>query len=123
MPLVVGQELLKGLAVAVGWGEELGVADGGAVASQVDGIHDCEGAAYAEAKAQKKAEDCGPVYVHYDWSLSSSAVKPDGSVMRALQWVVAVGLSVGSMGLAQDVSGVVGKELPGLVTTYKGLHA
>ena len=43
--------------------------------------------------------------------------------MQALRWVAAVGLGVGSMGWAQDVSGVVGKELPELVTTYKGLHA
>ncbi|HWW23698.1 MAG TPA: amidohydrolase [Edaphobacter sp.] len=43
--------------------------------------------------------------------------------MRVLQWVAAVGLGVGSMGWAQEVSGVVGKELPGLVTIYKGLHA
>jgi hippurate hydrolase len=43
--------------------------------------------------------------------------------MRVLQWVAAVGLGVGSMGWAQEVSGVVSKELPGLVTIYKGLHA
>ena len=43
--------------------------------------------------------------------------------MRVLQWVAAVGLGVGSMGWAQEVSGVVGKELPGLVTIYQGLHA
>ena len=49
--LIVGQEFLEGLAVALGWGGELGVADGGAVASLVDGVHDREGAAYTEAKA------------------------------------------------------------------------
>ncbi len=43
--------------------------------------------------------------------------------MRVLQWVAVVGISVGSMAWAQDISGVVDKELPGLVTTYKGLHA
>jgi hippurate hydrolase len=43
--------------------------------------------------------------------------------MRVLQWVAAVGLGVGSMGWAQEVPGVVGKELPGLVTIYTGLHA
>jgi amidohydrolase len=43
--------------------------------------------------------------------------------MRALQWVAVVGISVGSVVWAQDVSGVVGKELPGLVTTYRGIHA
>ena len=76
--LIAGLELLESLAVALGWDGELGVSDGGAVASQIDGIHDCEGAAYAEAEAQKEPEDCGPVYVHYDWSLSSSVLNQAG---------------------------------------------
>lgn len=45
--------------------------------------------------------------------------------MRGCVWAVMVGLSVGAaaVALGQDVSGVVGGEVPGLVTTYKGLHA
>ena len=40
-------------------------------------------------------------------------------------WVAVVGMSVGAaaVALGQDVSGFVGKEVPGLVATYKGLHA
>ena len=78
--LLAGEKLREGLAVAVGWGGELGVADGGAVASQVDGVHDGKGAANSEAEAQKEAEDCGPVYVHYDWSLSSSVLNQAGAL-------------------------------------------
>ena len=44
--------------------------------------------------------------------------------MRGLVWAAVVGMSIGSVvALGQDVSGVVGKEVPGLVATYKGLHA
>jgi amidohydrolase len=44
--------------------------------------------------------------------------------MRGCTWAVVVGMSVGAAGvaLAQDVSGFVGGEVPGLVATYKGLH-
>ena len=68
--LVSGLEFGEGLAVAVGWGGELGVADGGAVASHVDGVHDREGAADTEGKAEEEADDCRPVKGHYDGSLS-----------------------------------------------------
>ncbi|HMH12433.1 MAG TPA: amidohydrolase [Edaphobacter sp.] len=43
--------------------------------------------------------------------------------MRSWRWIAAVGISVGAAAWAQDVPSVVGKELPELVTTYKGLHA
>ena len=45
--------------------------------------------------------------------------------MRGFVWAAVVGMSVGavSVALGQDVSGVVGREVPGLVATYKGLHA
>ena len=76
------RDFFQGLKITIGWGGELGVADGGAVASQIDGIHDRESTAYAEAKAQKKADDRGPVYVHYDWSLSSSALNQMGVLCR-----------------------------------------
>lgn len=44
--------------------------------------------------------------------------------MRGFVWAAVVGMSVGAVGVAlgQDVSGIVGGEVPGLVTTYKGLH-
>ncbi|HEY6374396.1 MAG TPA: hypothetical protein VIX90_02605, partial [Edaphobacter sp.] len=46
------------------------------------------------------------------------------SDMRGRVWIAVVGMSVGAVvALGQDVSGVVGKEVPGLVTMYKGLHA
>ena len=45
--------------------------------------------------------------------------------MLGFVWAAVVGMSVGAVGVAlgQDVSGVVGREVPGLVATYKGLHA
>ncbi len=45
--------------------------------------------------------------------------------MRGLVCIAAVGMSVGAAAavLGQDVSGFVGNEVPGLVATYKGLHA
>jgi metal-dependent amidase/aminoacylase/carboxypeptidase family protein len=45
--------------------------------------------------------------------------------MRGLVCIAAVGMSVGAATVAvgQDVSGFVAKEVPGLVATYKGLHA
>src|SRR5579871_1775787 len=45
--------------------------------------------------------------------------------MRGCVWAAVVGMSVGVAGaaLGQDVSGFAGKEVPGLVATYKGLHA
>ena len=70
--LIAGWELCEGLAVAVGWGGELGVADGGAVASHVDGVHDGESAAYSECEAEKEADERRPVEGHYDCSLSCS---------------------------------------------------
>ena len=66
----MGAEFGEGLAVAVGWGGELGVAYGGAVASHVDGVHDREGAADSEAEADEEADDRRPVKGHYDGSLS-----------------------------------------------------
>ncbi len=49
----------------------------------------------------------------------------EGECMRGLVCIAAVGMSVGAatVALGQDVSGFVGKEVPGLVATYKGLHA
>jgi len=46
-----------GLDEALGRCGERGVADGGAVASEVDGVHHCEGAADAEGKAEKESDD------------------------------------------------------------------
>ena len=66
----MGAEFGEGLAVAVGWGGELGVAYGGAVASHVDGVHDREGAADSEAEADEEADDRRPVKGHYEGSLS-----------------------------------------------------
>ena len=45
--------------------------------------------------------------------------------MRGFVWAAVVGMGVGAVGVAlgQDVSGVVSGEVPGLVATYKGLHA
>ena len=62
--LVSGLEFGEGLAVAVGWGGELGVADGGAVASPVDGVHDSESAAHSEDEAHEKSDDGRPVGGH-----------------------------------------------------------
>jgi amidohydrolase len=44
--------------------------------------------------------------------------------MRGFVWAAVVAMGVGAVGVAlgQDVSGVVGGEVPGLVDTYKGLH-
>jgi hypothetical protein len=42
---------------ALGWGWERGVADGCAVASEVDGVHHREGAADAESEAEEKSDD------------------------------------------------------------------
>jgi Peptidase family M20/M25/M40 len=111
------------LAVAVGWGGKLRVADGGAVASHVDGVHHGEGAAYTEAKAEKETDDGGPVKVHYGLKFILYGFNASGECMGSWCWAAVVGICVCSVGWAQDVSSVVGKELPGLVTTYKGLHA
>ena len=46
--------------------------DGGAVASHVDGVHDREGAADTEGKAEEETNDRRPVKGHYDGSLSCS---------------------------------------------------
>ena len=115
-------EFGEGLAVAVGWGGEAGVADGGAVASHVDRVHDREGAADTEGKAEEEADDCRPVEGHYDGSLSRLVRGSRESVCGDLSRLVVVGMSVGAVGVAlgQDVSGVVGREVPGLVTMFKG---
>jgi len=42
--------------------------------------------------------------------------------MRGWSWIVVVGMSVASAASAQDVTGFVDQQLPGLVATYKGLH-
>jgi len=44
--------------------------------------------------------------------------------MRGCVWaaVVGMGLGAGAVALGQDVTGIVGGEVPGLVATYKGLH-
>ena len=47
----------SGADEAVGWGGELGVVDGCAVAAEEDGVHDCEGAADAEDEAQEETDD------------------------------------------------------------------
>ena len=54
----------EGCGVALGWGGELGVSDGGAVAAHVDGVYDGEGAAYSEDEAEAEADGCGPVDGH-----------------------------------------------------------
>ena len=60
---------MQGFAVGLGWVGELGVADGGAVASPVDGVHDGESAAHSEDEAHEESDDCGPVEGHDDVSL------------------------------------------------------
>ncbi|RSL15973.1 hippurate hydrolase [Edaphobacter aggregans] len=44
--------------------------------------------------------------------------------MRGCVWAAVVGMSLGAgaVALAQDVTGIVGGEVPGLMATYKGLH-
>src|SRR5258708_11213619 len=42
--------------------------------------------------------------------------------MRVWLWVAAVGMSVSAAAAAQDVSGLVDRQLLELVATYKGLH-
>src|SRR6266849_8534516 len=42
--------------------------------------------------------------------------------MRVWLWGAAVGMSVCVTAAAQDVTGIVDRQLPGLVATYKGLH-
>jgi hypothetical protein len=59
-----GPGLEYGFAVGLGRVGELGVADGGAVASPVDGVHDRESAAYSEDEAHKKSDDGRPVEGH-----------------------------------------------------------
>jgi hypothetical protein len=60
---------VQGFAVGLWWVGELGVADGGAVASPVDGVHDSESAAHSEDEAHEESDDCGPVEGHDDVSL------------------------------------------------------
>ena len=43
---------------------EDGVFDGGAVSAHVDGVHDGEGAAYAEAETEEEADGCGGGEAH-----------------------------------------------------------
>jgi hypothetical protein len=64
----VAREVLhffQGLAVALGRSGELGVSDGSSVATEVDGVHDREGAAYAETEAKQETDDGWQVRVHY----------------------------------------------------------
>jgi hypothetical protein len=65
-----GKKLLERAAVAFGWGRELRVADGRAVATHVDGVHDGEGAAYSKEEAEEETDGGGPVNAHDRWSLS-----------------------------------------------------
>ena len=54
----------ESFAVGLGWGWKLGVADGGAIASHVDGVHDSESAAHSEDEAHEKSDDGRPVEGH-----------------------------------------------------------
>ena len=45
------------------------VADSGAVAPHINGVHDSQGATHAKAEAEEEADDRRPVEGHNKWSL------------------------------------------------------
>jgi hypothetical protein len=53
-----------GLEETLGWGGKLGVFDGGAIASQIDGVHDSQSAAYAEDEAEEDTDERAGYEVH-----------------------------------------------------------
>jgi hypothetical protein len=55
-----------GVEEALGWGRELGVFDGCAVPSHIDGVHDRQSAAYAEDESEKYSDQCAGKEVHDD---------------------------------------------------------
>ena len=55
----MGVRLGLGFEEALWRNGEVSVFDGGAVASHVDGVHDGEGAAYAEGEAEEEADQAG----------------------------------------------------------------
>ena len=130
-------ELFERLRIPLRWRWQLRVAHGGAVASHVNGVHHSQGATHAKAEAEEKTDDRRPVEIHDKWSLSRQACtvqynqfkrKPE-SVMRPWQWMAACGITAAATAglttelVAQEVPALVDKQLPGLLTTYKGLHA
>lgn len=65
---------------AMGWGEELGVFDGGAVASHEDGVHHREGAANAEGEAEEEADQRAPVSSHRTYDVMPGVGRTDYEV-------------------------------------------
>jgi hypothetical protein len=53
-----------GVEEAFGWGRELGVSDGCAVASHIDGVHDRQSAAYAKDESEEYTDQCAGKEVH-----------------------------------------------------------
>jgi len=49
---------------AFGRGGQLGIVDGRTVAAHEDGVHDCQGAADAEGKAEEETDQYAPKTVH-----------------------------------------------------------
>jgi hypothetical protein len=66
--------LLQCVCVTFRRNGELRVADGGAVASHVDRVHDGEGAADAKGEAEKESDGRYQVNIHNEWSLQGGLV-------------------------------------------------
>jgi len=63
-PLLSYSLFFLGFEEAFGWDGELGVADGGAVSAEEDGVHYREGAANTEGEAEEESDDGAEVDAH-----------------------------------------------------------
>lgn len=70
-----------GVEEALGRGRELGVFDGGAVPTHVDGVHDGQSAAYAKDESEEDTDQRAGEEVHDDAMVCS--VLPNGSLICA----------------------------------------
>jgi len=75
-------ELTECGAIALGLIRQVGVANSGAVAAHVDGVHDREGAADAEGEAEKEADHCRPGEAHAGLSLQPARRAVGGGAWR-----------------------------------------